>query len=164
MTPEGKSPRTKASPLSARLQAEGQSESVGWGDRHPIGIWSFQFSVKVNEQGELPGIRNRRGAGLSVSGVEDSAAEGIRCDLCVNPWAHTLGLRSISLFFFGTQQLMGPHCTQATLCPLSEPAGPLYLGGHDRCYPYYIVIWVREISALGKGTLVKCTRLQNTKF
>lgn len=54
--------------------------------------------------------------------------------------------------------------TQAILCSVSEPARPLYPGGHDRCYIYSLVTWVREKSELGKGTSVKCKSLQNPKF
>lgn len=54
------------------------------------------------------------------------------------------------------------QCTQAVLCSVSEPAGPLYPGGHDRCYIYSIVTWVREIRA-GKrdfGEMQKATKSQ----
>lgn len=54
--------------------------------------------------------------------------------------------------------------TQAILCSVSEPAGPLHPGGHDRCYIFSVVTWVREISELGKGSSVKRKRLHNPKF
>lgn len=75
LTPEGKPPPNELSSPRTLLQAEAQSES-GYGtdtrsDRHLEHLGS-QFPLKVNEQGELPGVCALRR--LLASRVEDSAA------------------------------------------------------------------------------------------
>lgn len=100
----------------------------------------------------------KQGGGLCSIQLTGHPVTFARIHGCAN-WAY-IQLR----VFFGTESLMWLQRTQAILCSVSEPAGPLHPGSHDRCYVYSVVTWVREISELGKGTSVKCKRLHNPKF
>lgn len=97
-TPEGKPPPNELSSPRTLLQAEAQSESTGCGveqtpDRHLEHLGS-QFPLKVNEQGELPGVCalrrqafGKQGGGLCSVQLTGHPMTFARIHGCAN-WAY----------------------------------------------------------------------------